>query len=89
MAGEKQSELICQELKNRFANRPDIEVSFCYCLGQCLRGNNVVINGNVINFVTIKGLDLILKKHIDRKEELEKAGLTQEDLDTILFQGQI
>lgn len=81
----KHSEILFDSLKNRFSPRPDVDVSYCYCLGHCARGSNVVINGSVVNYVSEKGLDFILKKHVERHDELKKSGLTSEELDTILF----
>lgn len=83
--GQKNPETLLQAIKGRYQHRQDIDISVCYCFGQCKRGSNIAIDGEVINFVTIQGLDSLLKKHVDRPDDLKKAGLTAQDLDSILF----
>lgn len=83
--GENISEQLYRELKSRLGQRPDIDVYYHLCFDECELGNNIAIDDRVFNFTTIKGLDRLIKKYIDRPDDLAKVGLTGDEVDSILF----
>ena len=83
--GRYVADALYHKAKDHYKDQPDVQIGTCMCLDNCERGNNILIDDKVVNFVTVKGLDAFLQKNIDRTEDLAQSGLTADDLENILF----